>query len=434
MRREWIVGTNERQEQKDLLSDHNDIKKNNSSEDFLKLNLFWQLEVEIWSGGKKTLRSWVELPIWTAGWSAVLWGKILQISSFFLCYNLDNFSILEGLKKTMISMLNRRKADKSVPGRETRLFENSFNFRRKGEYSNIWPIIPYIFRSRYWPSKTKKQITYLVDFCYHYAVTMALSEHDGAPPSPNRAKEYPRYSPKLQSCRSAEASFTKPIIMQGFRYRPELQEGLPEELTKELKKYEDWFWLDASKLKMISDHFAKELEKGLTIEGGSVVSIHCPMIWVSSRCWLESRLELKPMNVTWIMKYPTGQEQGRILTVDLGGTNIRVCDVCLSAGKGDFEQRQRKYKLPEEVKTTTKEALWGFMADQIKSFLSENRSDLSTENPLPMAFTFSFPVEQKSIRSGILQHWTKNFNVSGVVGHDVVPQLEEELAKKVSSR
>lgn len=134
------------------------------------------------------------------------------------------------------------------------------------------------------------------------------------------------------------------------------------------------------------------------------------------------------------MRYPTGQEKGRILTVDLGGTNIRVCDVCLSAGKRDFEQRQRKYKLPEEVKTTTKEALWGFIADRIKTFLSESHSDPSPSSPVPMAFTFSFPVEQKSIRSGILQHWTKNFNVSGVEGHDVVPQLEEELAKRVGSR
>lgn len=135
------------------------------------------------------------------------------------------------------------------------------------------------------------------------------------------------------------------------------------------------------------------------------------------------------------MRYPTGQEKGRILTVDLGGTNIRVCDVCLSAGKRDFEQRQRKYKLPEEVKTTTKDALWGFIADRIKSFLSESHNDTSASdsNPIPLAFTFSFPVEQKSIRSGILQRWTKNFNVSGVVGHDVVPQLEEELAKRVSS-
>lgn len=139
------------------------------------------------------------------------------------------------------------------------------------------------------------------------------------------------------------------------------------------------------------------------------------------------------MNVTWIMRYPTGQEKGRILTVDLGGTNLRVCEVCLSAGKRDFEQRQRKYKLPGEVKTTTKAGLWSFIADRIESFLTESESDISASNPLPMAFTFSFPVEQKSIRSGVLQRWTKNFNVSGVVGHDVVPQLEEELAKRVIS-
>ncbi|CAI7665340.1 unnamed protein product [Penicillium glandicola] len=195
--------------------------------------------------------------------------------------------------------------------------------------------------------------------------------------------------------------------MQGFRYRPELLEGVAEELTKEIKKCEDWFLLDPSKLKEISDHFARELEKGLTVEGGSI-----------------------PMNVTWIMKYPTGQEKGRILTIDLGGTNLRVCDVCLSAGKREFEQRQRKYKISEEVKTSTKDVLWGFIADRIESFLKENHTGVSASNPLPLAFTFSFPVEQKSIRSGILQRWTKNFNVSGVVGHDVVPQLEEALEKK----
>lgn len=60
--------------------------------------------------------------------------------------------------------------------------------------------------------------------------------------------------------------------MQGFRYRPELLEGLPEDLLVELKKYEDWFWLDPPKLKAISDHFSQELEKGLSIEGGSIVS------------------------------------------------------------------------------------------------------------------------------------------------------------------
>lgn len=51
---------------------------------------------------------------------------------------------------------------------------------------------------------------------------------------------------------------------------------LPEEFTKELKEYEDWFMLDAPKLKMITDHFAQELEKGLSVEGGSIVSISWP--------------------------------------------------------------------------------------------------------------------------------------------------------------
>ncbi|OQE34867.1 hypothetical protein PENCOP_c015G08376 [Penicillium coprophilum] len=201
--------------------------------------------------------------------------------------------------------------------------------------------------------------------------------------------------------------------MQGLRYRPDLLKGVAEELTNELEKYEGWFLLEPPKLKVISDHFAQELEKGLTLEDAD---------WNIG--------VMKPMNVTWIMKYPTGQEKGRILTVDLGGTNIRVCDVCLSVGKREFEQRQRKYKLPEEVKTSTKEVLWGFIADRVETFLSESHSGVNASNPLPMAFTFSFPVEQKSIRSGILQRWTKSFCVSGVVGHDVVPQLEEALAKK----
>ncbi|KAJ5375595.1 Hexokinase [Penicillium concentricum] len=201
--------------------------------------------------------------------------------------------------------------------------------------------------------------------------------------------------------------------MQGLRYRPDLLNGVAEELTNELIEYEGWFLLEPPKLKVISDHFAQELEKGLTVEDAD---------WIIG--------VMKPMNVTWIMRYPTGQEKGRILTVDLGGTNIRVCDVCLSVGKRDFEQRQRKYKLPEEVKTSTKEVLWGFIADRIDSFLRENHCEISASTPLPLAFTFSFPVEQKSIRSGILQRWTKNFSVSGVIGHDVVPQLEEALAKK----
>jgi hexokinase len=116
----------------------------------------------------------------------------------------------------------------------------------------------------------------------------------------------------------------------------------------------------------------------------------------------------------------------------MGGTNLRVCDVTLSEQKRDFEQTQRKFKLPKEVKSGTAEQLWDFVADRLQAFLEDNPSGSQDNISVPLAFTFSFPVDQQNIRSGVLQRWTKKFNVSGVEGEDVVPQLEAALARKVS--
>lgn len=61
-------------------------------------------------------------------------------------------------------------------------------------------------------------------------------------------------------------------IMSSFRYRPEILEGVSEHLTSNLKQFEDWFILEAADLKRITNHFVNELEKGLTKEGGNIVS------------------------------------------------------------------------------------------------------------------------------------------------------------------
>ncbi|KAJ5718751.1 Hexokinase [Penicillium malachiteum] len=192
-----------------------------------------------------------------------------------------------------------------------------------------------------------------------------------------------------------------------FRYRPEILDGMKDDDIMYLKEYEDWFVLESDQLKKITDHFVKELEKGLTKEGGNI-----------------------PMNVTWVMGFPSGHETGRILALDMGGTNLRVCDVCLSTQKRDFEQTQRKYKLPDEVKTGTGEQLWDFIAERLETFLHEHHNGGRTGTNLPLSFTFSFPVDQKSIRSGVLQRWTKNFNVTGVEGQDIIPQLEAAFKRK----
>lgn len=138
------------------------------------------------------------------------------------------------------------------------------------------------------------------------------------------------------------------------------------------------------------------------------------------------------MNVTWITAFPNGSEEGRVLTIDMGGTNLRVCDVYLPAGRRDFEQTHQKYKLPEEIKTGTGEQLWGWIADCLKSFMEDKRIEAPEGEKFSLSFTFSFPVYQCQIRHGVLQRWTKNFNVTGVEGHDVVPQLEAAIERKVS--
>lgn len=57
---------------------------------------------------------------------------------------------------------------------------------------------------------------------------------------------------------------------------------VPKDLLAQMKKLEEIFTIPQDKLKQISDHFVSELTKGLTKEGGSIVSttsidrfLHC---------------------------------------------------------------------------------------------------------------------------------------------------------------
>lgn len=48
--------------------------------------------------------------------------------------------------------------------------------------------------------------------------------------------------------------------------------GIPDERIQFLKQYEEWFTIDTPALKKITEHFVNELDKGLSKEGGSIVS------------------------------------------------------------------------------------------------------------------------------------------------------------------
>jgi hexokinase len=130
------------------------------------------------------------------------------------------------------------------------------------------------------------------------------------------------------------------------------------------------------------------------------------------------------------MSFPTGDEQGTFLALDMGGTNLRVCEIILPEEKGEFDIIQSKYKLPEELKTGTAEELWEYVADCIQQFIEYHHEDEDLAE-MPLGFTFSYPATQDYIDHGVLQRWTKGFDISGVEGEDVVPQFEAALKKRV---
>ena len=132
------------------------------------------------------------------------------------------------------------------------------------------------------------------------------------------------------------------------------------------------------------------------------------------------------------MGFPDGHETGTFLALDMGGTNLRVCEIILLEEKGEFDIIQSKYRMPEELKTGESEELWEYIADCIQQFIEYHHEveDLEKLDKIPLGFTFSFPATQNYIDNGILQRWTKGFDISGVEGKDVAPLFEAAIAKR----
>ncbi|ORX67067.1 hypothetical protein DL89DRAFT_248762 [Linderina pennispora] len=163
------------------------------------------------------------------------------------------------------------------------------------------------------------------------------------------------------------------------------------------------FLLTDSRLGEIIKEFRRRMEDGLAHDGRVV-----------------------RMFPSYVTRRPTGSEAGSYYAIDLGGTNLRVLKVTLD-GAGGVTTEHQKFSLTEEAKTKT---LFDFIAQSIETFLDDrNLRPTGQDEPISMGFTFSYPVQQTSINSGILSQWTKGLNVPGCVGRDVVRLLQDALLR-----
>ncbi|VDM33043.1 unnamed protein product [Hydatigera taeniaeformis] len=129
--------------------------------------------------------------------------------------------------------------------------------------------------------------------------------------------------------------------------------------------------------------------------------------------------DLKMLN-TYVTDLPNGNETGRYLALDLGGTNYRLLLVTFHAPKTPPLIEADVYTISNELQTGK--------GDETRNLL---------DVPLDLGFTFSFPVNQEGLSRGTLIRWTKGFDVPDVVGKDIVVILNKamtDLGLKVTCR
>ena len=131
------------------------------------------------------------------------------------------------------------------------------------------------------------------------------------------------------------------------------------------------------------------------------------------------------MLLTYVRAIPDGSERGEFLALDLGGTNFRI--LLISIDNGKVEMESEVYPLDQAVMTSDAKTLFGYIAGCISLFVKKTKV---SDRSLPLGFTFSFPVRQLSLTSGLLIKWTKGFTAAGVENEDVVRLLKEALVRE----
>ncbi|OQN95506.1 hypothetical protein B0A48_18378 [Cryoendolithus antarcticus] len=210
---------------------------------------------------------------------------------------------------------------------------------------------------------------------------------------------------------------------------------LPVALETELRKLEQAFTVDTAKLKEISLHFENELRKGLSRVSRCLLpsppsSPHSDESDSEDYFGFQTEEGNLPMNPTWVLGWPSGRETGEYLTLDLGGTKLRICWVTLSDRNNEPIVDQEIYQIPEHYKAGEAEQLWSFLANSIADFVQDRELEPDEGTVLPLGFTFSYPAVQEYIDHGVLHTWTKGWDIKGVEGHDVAGQLRQAIRRK----
>ncbi len=165
------------------------------------------------------------------------------------------------------------------------------------------------------------------------------------------------------------------------------------------------FAISQEQFRHIADDFAAEISAGIAGQASSLMMLPA------------------------FVGRPSGRERGGFLSLDFGGTNVRVAEVTLNGAGGAAIGEIHRAPLNNPAKNydfTRPEVhiteLFDFLARQVALF--------DDGSPKILGHSFSFASRQTSLGRAALVGWTKEIRVRGVDGQDINTLLAEAFARQ----
>ncbi|KAK2846391.1 hypothetical protein FQN49_005767 [Arthroderma sp. PD_2] len=180
------------------------------------------------------------------------------------------------------------------------------------------------------------------------------------------------------------------------------------------------------------DDFAVEIEREFT---GHLTTKQMASMAAKIRTQLDKCAKSSPvcMLPSFNHTLPTGREKGTFLALDVGGSTFRVALVELSGEGGTMKiVRMASSVIDESVKLLEGKAFFDWIALKIDEMLGSGTEGFGQEStPLSMGLSWSFPIDQTSIRSGLVISMGKGFLCSnGTVGDDLSELIMDACRKR----
>ncbi|KAI9312535.1 hypothetical protein BX666DRAFT_1988275 [Dichotomocladium elegans] len=167
------------------------------------------------------------------------------------------------------------------------------------------------------------------------------------------------------------------------------------------------FWLNEETLHVVIDHFQKEIKAGLADDRSSDLN----------------------MIPSFVTGYPTGQEKGTYLALEIIGMDIYACQVKLKGEGGKLAINQYQYKIPQDLMSGDDfVVLIDYVVECVSDFLG--RVGTQEHFVYPMACSLCFAIKQTALNNGRIMSLGHGFSYPNGVGVDIAQLMHERLQLK----